>query len=127
MARGLKISSRSMFRVLKQNLRLKPYKKTKISRVHNPSSIGKAWRSRLLLKRHGHESVENIIFSDEQMFVIEQHLNAKNDVIYGVTFEDIPEHMRSLQQFQEPNSTMIWGGEYFEKRRISAIFQEKNN
>jgi inhibitor of nuclear factor kappa-B kinase subunit alpha len=107
MGRGLKIPSRSMVRVLKQNLRLKPYKKTQISRVHNASSNGKAWRSRLLLKRHGQESVENIISSDEKKFVIEQHLNAQNDVVYAASFEDIPEHMRTVQRFRKSSSIMI--------------------
>jgi hypothetical protein len=81
-------------------------------------------RSRLLLERYGQKSVENIIFSDEKLFVIEQHLNAQNDVVYAASFDDIPEHVRTVQRFQKSSSIMVWGA-LSKKGKFPLIFVDK--
>ncbi len=57
---------------------------------------------RRLLRRYDFGDVERIVFSDEKLFVIEEHLNAQNDRVYAGTFEALPEHVRNVQRFQKP-------------------------
>ena len=59
-------------------------------------------RSKALLQRYADGDMERIVFSDEKLFVIEEHLNAQNDRVYAATFEDIPEQVRNVQRFQKP-------------------------
>ena len=49
------------------------------------------------------------MFSDEKLFVVEEHLNAQNDRVYAAAFEDIPEGVRTVPRFQKPGSVMVWG------------------
>jgi len=43
--------------------------------------------------------LKNLIFSDEKLFRCEQSHNSKNDVIYALSIEDIPEHVRTVQRY----------------------------
>jgi hypothetical protein len=53
-------------------------------------------RSNVLLQRYDFGDVERIVFSDEKLFVIEEHLNAQNDGVYAAAFEAIPERGRTV-------------------------------
>jgi len=66
-------------------------------------------RSNALLQRYDFGDVERIVFSDEKLFVVEEHLNAQNDRVYAASFEAIPERVRTVQRFQKPGSAMVWG------------------
>ena len=59
--------------------------------------------------RHGSPAAKKIIFSDEKVFVIQQSFNPKNDAVYSASFEDIPEHKRTVQRFQNSSSVMVRG------------------
>ena len=49
------------------------------------------------------------MFSDEKLFVIEEHLNAQNDRVYAAAFEAISERVRTVQRFQKSGSVIVWG------------------
>jgi hypothetical protein len=66
-------------------------------------------RSIALLQRYAFWDVDRIVFSDEKVFVLEEHLNAQNDRVYAAAFEDIPQQVRAVQRFPKPGSVMIWG------------------
>ena len=52
--------------------------------------------------------MENLVFSDEKLFTIEESSNRENDRIYAAFVEDIPEDIRNIQRFQHPSSLMVW-------------------
>lgn len=124
MAKEMKIPSTSMKRILKDDLQFKAYKKRKVAGLTQKQRAVRKERSKLLLKRHGEKSVENVIFSDEKFFYMEESLNAQNDRVYGVNFEDIPEHLRTVQRFQNSNTVMVWCG-VSKKGKLPLIFIEK--
>ena len=44
-------------------------------------------------------------------FVQKKSYNAKNDVIFSATFDDIPEHLQTVKCFQNKNSVMVWASD----------------
>ncbi len=82
-------------------------------KVHGPTTQqrgARLERSKALLRRHDLGNVNRILFSDEKLFVVEEHLNAQNDRICAAAFEDMPEPVRAVQRFQKPGSVMVLGG-----------------
>ena len=65
-----------------------------------------------------------VLFSDEKIFGIEEKVNAQNDHMYGVVFEDIPENLRTAQRFQSKSSQMVWAGASFEAK-FPRVFIEQ--
>ena len=96
-------------RIIKQDLGLTPFKRRKVHGLTKQQCRTRLERSKALLQRYDFGDVERIVFSDEKMFVIEEHLNAQNDRVYAAAFEDIPERVRTVQRFQKPGSVMVWG------------------
>lgn len=108
LAKGEKISDRSMRRLLNIDLGLKPYKRIRRHGLKDVQKQERVKRSKALLKRHGAQSVKSIIFSDEKLFITEEKFNAQNDRIYSLAIEDIPENLRTVSTFQNKNSVMVW-------------------
>lgn len=117
-------SRTTMQRILKEDLQLKPYKKRKVAGLSDKQRTARFERSKLLLKRHDEKSVENIIFSDEKFFIMERNLNSQNDRVYAVSFEDVPENLRTVHRFQSANTVMVWGA-VSKKGKLPLIFIEK--
>jgi inhibitor of nuclear factor kappa-B kinase subunit alpha len=102
-------SRRTIQRIIKGDLVLTPYKRRKVHGLTMQQRGTRLERSKALLRRYADRDVERIVFSDEKLFVIEEHLNSQNDRVYAAAFEDIPEHVRTVQRFQKPASVMVWG------------------
>jgi inhibitor of nuclear factor kappa-B kinase subunit alpha len=103
------VSRRSIQRILKEDLGLTPYKRRKVHGLSTQQRRTRLERSKALLQRYDEFDVQRIVFSDEKLFVIEEHRNAQNDRVYAVAFEAIPERVRTVQRFQKPGSAMVWG------------------
>ena len=101
MAHQLKISRSSLNRVVKEELGLRPYKKRKIHGLTRLQEKKRLERSKVLLERYADEKLDEIIFSDEKLFGVEERFNKQNDRIYALSIEDIPEYMRTVQRFQK--------------------------
>jgi transposase len=110
LASQMGVSERSIRRILKEDLGLTPYKRRKVHGLSMQQRRARLERSNALLQRYDFGDVERIVFSDEKLFVVEEHLNAQNDrVVYAASFEAIPERVRTVQRFQKPGSAMVWG------------------
>ncbi|XP_055633256.1 uncharacterized protein LOC129773638 [Toxorhynchites rutilus septentrionalis] len=72
MAKELGISQSTMKTILKDDLRLIPYKKQRVHGVTEKQKAGRVERCRQLLKRHGGCK---ILFSDEKLFLLQDHHN----------------------------------------------------
>lgn len=107
LAGQLGISRRSVQRVLKNDLRLRPYKRCKRQALTAAAMEKRLVRCRQLLQRHGDDA---ILFSDEKIFNVQEKLNIQNNRVYSLHIEDIPLHLRICQRRQNPASVMVWGG-----------------
>ena len=67
-------------------------------------------KSKGLLKRHAVHGINNILFSDEKLFTIEEASNAQNDRIIASSARAIPEELRYVGRVQKPLSVMVWAG-----------------
>lgn len=112
LSQELKVSTTSMHRVLRIDLGLKCYKKRKLHGLSNTQKQNRLIRSRKLIKFFNParwKKLETLIFSDEKIFNVQQSYNSKNDVVYGLSFQHIPENLRTVQRFQKSNGVMVWG------------------
>ncbi|KAI6659629.1 Transposase [Oopsacas minuta] len=91
MSRDFGISSRSIGRVVHDDLGLKSLKRRKVHML--TKAIREKWlqRSRCLLSRAGQSVVNKIVFSDEKLFTIQEVSNPQNDRIISNSVQDIPE------------------------------------
>jgi hypothetical protein len=65
-------------------------------------------RAKILLSWH---AGDEIFFSDEKMFVLEQQLNVKNDRVWSTSMSDIPREKLTVPRYQNASAVMGWGAE----------------
>lgn len=109
MAKELRISKRTMRRIISEDLGLKPYKKRGAHGLTNDQKKKRRDRCPQLLATHGTTDLEHLVFSDEKLFSVEEKFNRQNTRVYALTVEDIPEDIRTVQRFQSEDKVMIWG------------------
>lgn len=110
MALRLKTSQRTVRRVVREDLGLTPYKKRRVQGLSQLQIEKRLQRCKELLTRFAGKKIDELVFSDEKIFTVEEKLNHQNTRIYSVSFEDIPEEMRTVQRFQYENKIMVWCG-----------------
>ena len=95
MAAELKISARSVQRILQNELKLKPLKFQKAHDLTPQQKKVRVERAKKLLRRAESGELPNLVFSDEAPFTIEQFVNKQNDRIYlpKRSFENL--HLRT--------------------------------
>ena len=87
-ARELGVSQSSVSK-LAHKLKLKAYKRIRVSRRDKKVRSKRKTRCRLLLNRITAEKVKNIMFTDEKDFTLEVARNRQNDRVYGKRKRDI--------------------------------------
>ena len=110
MARDFGVSSRTIRRVVHDQLGLKSLKRRKVHMLTKSIREKRLQRSRILLSRAAESVVDKILFSDEKLFTIEEVSNSQNDRIVSTSVKDIPEEVRFIPKCQKPASVMVWGG-----------------
>ena len=109
MARDFGVSSRTI-RLVHDQLGLKSLKRRKVHMLTKPIREKRLQRSRILLSRAAESVVDEILFSDEKLFTIEEVTNSQNDRIVSTSVKDIPEEVLFIPKCQKPASVMVWGG-----------------
>lgn len=110
MAKDLKISDRSVRRILENKLKTNPYKIQKVHQLTNEQKKLRVKKAKELKRRAASGHLENIVFSDEKVFTVQQVLNKQNDRVWLVerSFKDF-EHLTATRT-QKPASVMVWAG-----------------
>lgn len=121
LANDLKMSIGAAYNLLTKDLGCKPYKKRKVHGVSAAAQKKRRDRANQILAWH---AGDEFIFSDEKLFVLEQHHNAQNDRLWSVSFKDIPENERSVPRFQSASSVMVWGA-ICKRGKLPLVFIEK--
>ncbi|KAI6649831.1 hypothetical protein LOD99_6381 [Oopsacas minuta] len=73
-----------------------------------------ALKKRALLARHATGGLENIIFTDEKIFIIAEATNVQNDRVISTVISEIPDMFRYISRKMKLLSVMIWA-------RVSAV------
>ena len=95
--RELGVSQSSVSR-LAHKLKLKAYKRIRVSRRDEKVRSKRKTRCRLLLNRFTAENVKNIIFTDEKDFTLEVARNRQKERVYGKR-PDLPKRLWYLLEF----------------------------
>lgn len=108
MAKELKISDRSVRRILKNDLMLKPYKIQKAHDLTPKQKQVRLKRAKELLRLAESGQFPNIVFSDEKIFQIEQFVNSQNDRVYLTdrSYENLSHRLATRRQ--HPPQIMVW-------------------
>lgn len=121
LAREHNISRSSMRRVLKEDLGMKPLKKTRTHGLTIKNKQDRKQKCKELLRR---AATSNIVFSDEKLFLLQPSLNAQNDRVYAASIEDIPEDDLAVERFQNVSSVMVWAAVSAD-HKFPLVFVEK--
>ena len=99
LSKSLCISQKSICRAIKEDLRLRPFKKRPAQGLSLAQKKMRLVRSKTLLARHATQDLDRIIFSDEKLFSVEESTNNQNVRIYAASFQDIQEELRTIHSF----------------------------
>ena len=114
MAKELKISRGSLQNIVKKDLGLSSYKRRKVHFLTKSMKVKRLSRSKCLLSRFATHGLDQVLFSDEKLFTIEEVSDSQNDRILSSSSSTIPEKYRYVQRTQKPLSVMVWA-------RISSV------
>lgn len=108
MARELHISVERMQHILKNELKVKPYKFQKMQDLTDAQKKVRLDRAKELLRLADSGQLPNIVFSDEKNFLIEQFVNKQNDRVYLTkrSYENLD--IRMATRSQAPPFVMVW-------------------
>ncbi|EYC31082.1 hypothetical protein Y032_0004g1947 [Ancylostoma ceylanicum] len=115
------ISRSTVMRIMKEDLGLRPFKLRKVQEFSSAQKRNRLTRSRLLLRGAANGELENIIFSDEKIFAVEQVLNKQNDRLWLKGENSVSFSLFSITRKQGPLSIMVWAG-ITESGRASLVF-----
>lgn len=110
LALQLGTSKTTIAKTLKEDLGLKPLKKTTSHMLTVKQKEARLQKCNSLLRRHAGESVKSILFTDEKIFTVEASFNKQNDRIYARSVADIPSTKRRVIRSHHPASVMVWAG-----------------
>ncbi|KIH66733.1 hypothetical protein ANCDUO_02941 [Ancylostoma duodenale] len=113
-------------RIVKGNLGLRPSKLQKIQELSSAQERNRLTRSRALLKRAANGELENMVFSDEKIFTVEQVLNRQNDRLWLKGRSSVSSSLFNVTRKQGPLSIMVWAG-ITESGRTPLVFLEKGS
>lgn len=108
MAKGLKISRRSVGRILENELQLKPYKMQKVHELDERKRLQRFERATELIRLHESGELPNIVFSDEKIFTVQQKINKQNDRVWLKEKSSKNLDIRIATRTQKPKSVMVW-------------------
>ncbi|KAI6658770.1 Transposase [Oopsacas minuta] len=114
MAKELKISRGSLQTIDKRDLGLSSFKKRKVHFLSNKIKTKRLSRSKILHIRFAAEGLDQVLFSDEKHFTVEQAFNRQNDRILSKSTSTIPDEYRYVKRVQKPLSLMVWA-------RVSSV------
>ncbi|XP_031638913.1 uncharacterized protein LOC116351025, partial [Contarinia nasturtii] len=121
LAREHNISRSSMRRVLKEDLGVKPFKKTRKHGLTIKNKQDRKQKCKELLRRR---ATSNIVFFRRKVVSFAAKSHAQNDRVYAASIKDIPEDDLVVERFQNVSSVMVWAA-VFAGHKFPLVFVEK--
>ena len=94
--------------VIKKDLKLSPYKKTKAQLLTPAAKTKRLQRAKLLLKNLRDGTQPPVMWTDEKLFTVQAVHNHQNGWIWAANKQGIPLNNRLMFQRQKPASVMVW-------------------
>lgn len=110
MSRELDISRRTMSRIIRDDLSMKAYRRSTGHLLTPRLKDIRKTRCQRLLQWHATNGHENILFTDEKIFTVEEKFNRQNDKVYAHTSSEAREKVPKVQRGHHPASVMVWWG-----------------
>lgn len=121
LAQDLKVSDRSVRRILKEKLKVKPLKKNFSQELTALQKSKRLARSKELIRLLDTGELPNLVFSDEKTFCVEQFLNKQNDRVWlKGRVSDHSDELRVTRR-QGADQIMVWAA-VSEKGRSPLVF-----
>ncbi|EYB87601.1 hypothetical protein Y032_0259g473 [Ancylostoma ceylanicum] len=111
---------------MKEDLGLRSFKLQKVQELLSAQKRNRLTRSRLLLRRSANGELENMVFSDEKIFTVEQVWNKQNDRLWLKGKNSVSSSQFNVTRKQGPPSIMVWAG-ITESGRTPLVFLEKGS
>lgn len=110
LSRELEISTRSMSRLIRDDLHMKAYRRSTAHIMTPRLKQIRLERCKRLLLWHAANGLENILFTDEKIFTVEQVFNKQNDKVYATSSEEAKKTVPRVQRGHHPAFVMVWWG-----------------
>jgi hypothetical protein len=110
MTAELDVNRESIRCLIRKDLGLFPFKRHRVHHLNASIRDKRLIRSKALLRRLAKINAENVLWSDEKLFTIEESTNRQNDCILSSTSSAIPEHFKYVDRNHHPASVMVWAG-----------------
>jgi len=110
LAAEMKISRRSVQRILREDLGCFPYKKIKQPKLTDLQKRKRVKFANWVLNHYRKEDTKNWLFTDEKYFDLDGIYNAQNDRIWAVSREEADKQGGVHQQTKFPAKVLVWLG-----------------
>lgn len=124
LAKELKTSVTSMHRLVRDKLKLIPYKLQKKQALSDAQTIKRLARCKGLLARAVRREHLTTLFTEEKLFTIEQSHNTQNDRVLAKSSGDADSIGRTVLRSSHPQSMMVFAGVTADSR-TELFFVEK--
>ena len=108
LALEIDMSFSSAYRILRKDLKMKPYKKTVEPLVKDEHKAQRKKFANWTRKKFRKEDTMRILFSDGKMFDLDGIYNSENDRIWAVNREEANRRGVKKQQGKFPQKVMVW-------------------
>ncbi|KAI6648604.1 Transposase [Oopsacas minuta] len=134
MARELSVNHETMRKLVVEDLGLKSFKRKTVHHLNPSIRTKRLARSKTLLQRFAPGAQDQILFSEEKFFTIEEAWNRQNDRILATSSTAIPENLKYMDRVQKPitlfcascQSTMDLRN-FFSSSSMENMFQGEGN
>lgn len=122
LAKEAGIKRGTMRNVIKKDLGMRPFKKTKRQLISAPTRAKRLMRAKLLRQQLQSASMPPVVWSDEKLFTVQAIHNSQNDRVYGKNLQEIPVETRTAFRRQKPASIMVWAAVTSDGHKSPLIF-----
>ncbi len=110
MANESNISENTMRRIVKDDLKMKPFTLQKRQVLTEATKVKRLTRAKHLLSRIRKGTLKNVVFTDEKIFTVETFQNRHNDKVLARDISKVPTNQKTVFRIQHPASVMVWAG-----------------
>lgn len=114
MSREMEISTRSMSRLIKSDLKMGAFRRSTGQYLTPSLKKSRRLRSKCLMQRYAQDKHRKILFTDEKLFNIEEKFNRQNDRVYAHSSREAMEVVGKVERGHHPASLMVWWGVGYE-------------
>ena len=104
------VSRTSMRRIIRDDLKMRPYKLQKRQLLSQATIDKRLERSKWIQNWFRQGTGASVIWTDEKLFTVQAVHNHQNDRILAKNIRNIPVNEKTMFRRQKPASVMVWAG-----------------